>query len=182
MSLIGQLARRQQLVQRRAAHELGDEVGALVVDRGLVQRHDRRVRKPGGRTGLAFEAAADDPLARHDLDRNVALEALIPRQPDGAVGPRAEPMVKPVPAENERAGGGGPVGAAGLRPPTAGPSVPGLDSWRGFPRLGGRSLRAVATNACSSGHRFRRTRVPRRRVLGISSSVPTFILRSSQVL
>ena len=47
-------------VERRPADELGDEVRALVVDRGLVQGHDSRVREPRGGPGLALEAAADD--------------------------------------------------------------------------------------------------------------------------
>ena len=45
--------------QRLAADQLGDQVGALVVDRGLVQGHDPRVRQLCGRPGLALEPAAE---------------------------------------------------------------------------------------------------------------------------
>ena len=60
---VGQLALLEQGVERAAANELGDQVGALVVDRGLIERDDRRVlraarpRGPRARSGRATTPA-----------------------------------------------------------------------------------------------------------------------------
>ena len=89
-------------VERRAADQLGDQIGALVVDRRLVQGHDARVGQPRGRPGLALEAPSHDPLARQDLDRHVALQPLVTRHPDGAERAGAEPAVQPVAVEDHR--------------------------------------------------------------------------------
>ena len=99
--------------KRVAAHQLGDQVGALVVDRGLIQGHDPRVRQLRGRPGLAFEPALGDPLARHDLDRDVAIEALVAGQPDRAEGPGAQTPAQRIAAEHE--GARIPRGTAGIR-------------------------------------------------------------------
>ena len=71
-----------------AADELGDQVGALVVDRGLVQGHDRRVRRRAAARASRSKRPLGDPLARQNLDRDVALQALVAGQPDGAEGRR----------------------------------------------------------------------------------------------
>ena len=89
-------------VQRPAAHQLGDQIGTLVVDRRLVEGHDPRMRETGGRAGLALEAAADDPLRGQDLDRHIALQALVAGHPDRAEGSGAEPAVEAVAVQDER--------------------------------------------------------------------------------
>ena len=99
--------------QRVAAHQFGDQVGALVVDRGLIQGHDPRVRQLRGRSGLALEPALGDPLARHDLDRDIAIEALVAGQPNGAEGPGAQTPAKRIAAEHE--GARIPRGTAAIR-------------------------------------------------------------------
>ena len=47
----------EQLVERRAADKLGDEIGALVVVSASYSVTIRRVGEPGRRTGLALEPA-----------------------------------------------------------------------------------------------------------------------------
>ena len=89
---VGELALLEQRVERAAAHELGDQVGALVVDGGLVERHDRRVLEPRGGARLALEAGVDHALAREHLDGHVAVEALVAGRPDGAEGAAAEAL------------------------------------------------------------------------------------------
>ena len=74
---VGQPAGLQQRRQRLATDQFGDEVGAVVVDRRLVQGDDPGMREPRGSTRLALEPATDDPLARKDLDRDVAVESLV---------------------------------------------------------------------------------------------------------
>ena len=123
--VVRQLTGRQQMIEGRAAHELGDQVGALVVDRRLVQGHDPRMRQAGRRSGLALEAAAGDPLAGHDLDRDIALQTLVPGHPDGAdrLPCRAGGAAGSGRARAVKAGLCG--GCAGSRTPAAGRSVPG---------------------------------------------------------
>ena len=76
---VGQPPGREQLIERLATNQLGDEVGPVVVDRRLVERHDRRVGQARGGPCLALEPLADDPLPRQDLDRHIALEPLVAR-------------------------------------------------------------------------------------------------------
>ena len=71
------------------------------------------MRQLRGRSCLALEATLGDPLARHDLDRDVAIEALVAGQPDGAEGPGAQAPAKRIAAEDE--GARIPRGAAGIR-------------------------------------------------------------------
>ena len=82
--------------------ELRDQVGALVVDRRLVQRDDSGVREPGRRPGLALEASADDPLAGENLDRHLAVESLVARQPYGGESAGAEPPPQAIATEHDR--------------------------------------------------------------------------------
>ena len=79
---------------RRASRrdELGDQVGALVVDRRLVQGDDPGMGEPRGGPRLTLEAAVDDELAREDLDRDVALQPLVAGHPDRAERARADPL------------------------------------------------------------------------------------------
>src|SRR5205807_510014 len=100
---VGQAARHEQLAECRTADELGDEVGAVVVDRGLVQRHDARMAEARGRAGLALEPPSDDPLARQELDRHVALEPLVARVPHGAEPAGPEAAMEAVAIEDQRA-------------------------------------------------------------------------------
>ena len=90
-------------VERRATDQLGDEIRALIVHRRLVQGHDSRVREPRGCARLAFKAPADDAFPGHDLDRDVALEALVAGHPDRAERPCAETPLQVVATERRAA-------------------------------------------------------------------------------
>src|SRR5207248_8172571 len=80
-----------------------DQIGAVVVDRGLIQRDDSGVAEPGRRPRFALEAPADHPLARQGLDGDVAFEPLVTGHPDDAEATRPEPPVKAVAAEYDLA-------------------------------------------------------------------------------
>ena len=95
---VGEPALLEQLIERAAADELGDQVGALIVDGGLVQRHDRGVLKPRGGASLALEAGVDHALARQHLDGDVAVQALVAGRPDRAECAAAEALAKAVAA------------------------------------------------------------------------------------
>ncbi len=92
----------EQIGQRPASDQLGDEVGALVVDLGLVQGHDPRMRQACRGSSLALEPAAEDPRPRDDFDGHLAVQPLVARQPHGAERPGAKPAVQPVPVEHDR--------------------------------------------------------------------------------
>ena len=92
----------EQLIERRAADELGDQVGAVVVSPGLVERDDVRVLEPRGRLRLALETARVDALAQHDLDRHLAVEALVVGLPHRAEAAGAEPALQAVAPEHDR--------------------------------------------------------------------------------
>src|SRR5436190_14395514 len=59
----------QQAGKRCAADELGDQVRAIVIDGGFVERDDAGVPEPRRRASLALEPTADDALPGYDLDR-----------------------------------------------------------------------------------------------------------------
>ena len=80
---VGELALLEQRVECASAYELGDQVGAVVVDRGLVQSDDRRMLEPGRGARLALEARLDHAFPGQQFDRDVALEPLVARRPDG---------------------------------------------------------------------------------------------------
>ncbi len=134
---IRQPAGLEQRGERRSADQLGDEVRAVIVDGRLVQRDDRRVGQPRGDPGLALEPAADDAFAGENLDRDIAIEALVVAHPDGPEPARPEPP---------HAGGSGRARAtdrcpAGARPGSDGaPSAAGSRSWDGFSTSPPRSL------------------------------------------
>ncbi len=100
---VRQLAGAQQLRHRPAAHELGHEVGAAVLGAGLVERHDRRVRQARGRARLLL-GAPGGVVERDRLDRDLAREPLVARQPDDAEGAGAELPQQPIAVEHELLG------------------------------------------------------------------------------
>ena len=97
----------EQAVERLALDQLRDEVRALVVRTGLVQGDDPGMGEPRRRARLALEAAAVDPIARDDLDRDLAIEPLVVRAPDGAEAAGAETSSEAIALEHERAGAAG---------------------------------------------------------------------------
>ena len=107
---IGQPAGGEQLVERRAVDQLGDQVGALVVDRRLVQSHDPGMGEPRGRPRLALEAPTATPnhaRAGQDLDGDLAVQALVVGQPNRGEPTRAQAPAQAVAAEHERGVGRG---------------------------------------------------------------------------
>ncbi len=159
--LIGELPGFQQMVEGGAPHQLGDQIGALVVHRGLVQGDDARMRQARGHSRLAFEPAPHDPLAGKYLDRHVALEAFVAGLPDGPEGARAQAPIQPVAVEDQ--GRRRHLLATSVRSPGgAGAGVPavgrrGLVSGR-RPRVvrrrpwGGGRRRAVGGGGLLTGH------------------------------
>ena len=105
--------------------------------------------QPSGGPRLALEAPADDPLARQDLDRDVALEPFVASQPDRPEAAGAQPPVKPVALQDQPglAGASGGVHAAPSEP-RAGPRPRAGARWAAdsgpftaFSTSPGRSLR-----------------------------------------
>ncbi len=107
---VRQRALVEQLVERVAADELGDEVDRPVVAAGLEQRDDRRVRQAGGGQRLLLGPRGGGAAGDRDpLDGDEALEALVARQPDRAEPARAELLEQRVAVEDQGAGGGSVV-------------------------------------------------------------------------
>ncbi len=92
----------KQRVQRGATHQLGDEIGAVIVDRSLVERDDAGVRKPRCGAGLTLKAPSDDALPRQDLDRHLAVKPLIVSHPDDAERTRPETAQQSIAPEHQR--------------------------------------------------------------------------------
>ena len=97
---VGDPARSRQLVERLALDQLADQVGVAAVLAELVERDDPAVVEPRRRLGLAQHPAARLAADLDHLDRDVALEALVPGAVDGAEAPGAEPLEQREPAEN----------------------------------------------------------------------------------
>ena len=94
--------RRQRALKRGAAHELGYEVGALVIGGRLIEGDDPGMREARRGVGLALEAALRHELAREDLDRNIALQALVARHPHGPKAARAQAPAQAVALKDDR--------------------------------------------------------------------------------
>ena len=88
---IRQRAVAQQVGERRALDELGDEVDGVLVAAGLEERDDPGVRQPRGGQRLALAAAVGVVADRDPLDRDVALEVLVAGAVDDAHPAGAEP-------------------------------------------------------------------------------------------
>ena len=144
---IRQRGGRHQVRERRPLHELGDQVVAVLVAAGLVQRHDPRVVEPGGGQRLALGTPVG---ARHRLDRHRAVQALVAGQPHGAEAAGPQPVRQAVAAQHQRArgrlGGGlrrlgdrgdqGPGGVHRIRDFHAGCRLPALDGEGVWPPSG----------------------------------------------
>jgi hypothetical protein len=76
--LVGERILCHQARERLAFHQLGGEVEAAVLLRGLIQSDDRRVGEPRGRVGLARGALADAVRRAGDaLDGDLAAQQLV---------------------------------------------------------------------------------------------------------
>ena len=100
---VRQPARGQSALQRGAAHELGDQVGALVVGGGLVQGDDPWVRRGGPRRG---PRARSGPRRRRSRGR-ILIATSRCRRSSRAIHtvpkpPRAQPPAQPVAVEHDR--------------------------------------------------------------------------------
>ena len=91
----------QQLPERRAADELGDEVARLLVGAGLVERDDARMAEARGGLRLALGALGIAVVERNALERDRAVQALVMGEPDRPEAARAEPAHQAVAAEQE---------------------------------------------------------------------------------
>ena len=112
----------QQLRERAAAHQLGHEVDLVLVEGQLVDGDDARMVQPGGRARLALDPLPAPALERHRLDGHLALELLVPRQPDHAEPARAQAAVEPVAAQNGP-GVGQPLGGRCVARAVNSPSI-----------------------------------------------------------
>ena len=119
---VGQAPLGEEPVERRPLDELGDEIRTLVIDRGLVQRDDPGVREPGRGASLALEPPAYDALAGEDLDRDVAVEPFVAREPHGGEAASPEPAAEAVALEDDRAVRSHPRGPRGVAAHRAGGS------------------------------------------------------------
>ena len=97
----------EQLRQARAADRLGDQVVGVLVGAGLIQCDDRRVAEAGRGDRLALgPSALLAPVvgaALDPLDRDLALELLVVREPDRPERAGAEPLEQRVAVEHELA-------------------------------------------------------------------------------
>ena len=105
---------RHQLREGLTIDELGDEIEGVVVDVGLVQRHDRRMGQTRRRERLAGSALAglrrcvvpvgDRHLRgqRYPLERDLAVQQLVIRPPDNAEPARAEALDQAIAAVQQR--------------------------------------------------------------------------------
>ncbi len=113
--LVGERLLRDQLRERVALDQLGDQVEGAVVCARLVQRDDRRVREARRRERLAGRALTvavrPQPNA---LDGHLAVQQLVVGAPDDAEAAAAELLEQSVAAEHELLLAGLP---AGLRDP-----------------------------------------------------------------
>jgi len=100
---VGQAPGLKQPPEGGPAHQLRDEVRALVVDRRFVQGHDPRMAESRGGPRLALEATADNPLGRKHLDRDVALQSLVAGVPDCPEPARSKAAVQAIPVQDDRA-------------------------------------------------------------------------------
>ena len=150
---VGDRPRPQELGQRSAPNELGDEVDVVAVGGQLVDRDDRRVAESCGRSRLALHPLlARSALARDGLDGDLALELLVPCQPDDAEAACAEAALEPVAPEHESRAGGARESFGRVRGP----------EWQGPGLLAQAELKTV-----HSRFRFRSAK---------SASCPPFIL------
>jgi hypothetical protein len=93
--------RTHQLGKGSPPNQLRDEVGVVLVRGQLVDRHDAGVVEPGRGTRLALHALPAAVLARDRLDGDLALELLVPAQPDHAEAAGAEAPLEPVAAQDD---------------------------------------------------------------------------------
>ena len=97
---VGKGARAQQLGERSAPNQLGDEVDVVLVGGELVDADYAGVVEPRGGPRLALNSLAAGVLEGDHLHRHLALELLVPGQPDDPEAARAEPPAEPVPAQH----------------------------------------------------------------------------------
>jgi hypothetical protein len=97
----------EPLTQRRPAHELHHDGLDAVVAARVVDRHDRRVRQPGGRDCFGAEAGEERLVRREvrmeDLDRHLAGEDLVRRLPHLRHPTGRDQVIEPVPPRHEPA-------------------------------------------------------------------------------
>ena len=145
----------QQLGQGSAPNQLGDQVHVVGVGGELVDRDDAGVVEPRCGARLALHAPAALALERDGLDRHLALELLVPGQPDDPEPARAQPALEPVAAEDQ---------------PRAGSPGQGFGRVRATQGQGARLLREAGLGTFHLRFRFR--------VL-TGASCPPFILSST---
>ena len=99
---VGQRAGLDEIGERRAADELGDEVDRLVVAARLVERDDARMLQPRGSERLALRARGDMLVVQLDpLDGDGPVQSLVVREPDDSERARAEAPNQSVAVERE---------------------------------------------------------------------------------
>jgi hypothetical protein len=100
---VGELAGHAQLAQRYPLHELADEVGMAPVLAELIQGDDPGMVEARRCLRLAQDAPSHVSGDIEHLDRNRALQALVPSPVHGAETPRAEALLYPKAVEDQRA-------------------------------------------------------------------------------
>ena len=100
--LVVEPARGDQLRERLAVDELGDQVERLADGTRLVQGDDRRVRQPRAGERLAARALAVSVQSQRDpLDGHLAVQQLVVGAPDHPEAAGAETLDEPVTSEHE---------------------------------------------------------------------------------
>jgi hypothetical protein len=100
--LIRERVRGDQLCERLSTNQLGDQIERVRRRTRLVQRHDRRVRKPRGGERLAACALAVSRDRQGDpLDRYLAVQQLVVRAPHDAEATRSQLLAQAIAAEHQ---------------------------------------------------------------------------------
>ena len=149
---VGQRAAVAEAVAQAAAGDVRHhQVGPVLLDAEVEDLDDVRVRERGGRARLALEAREPALVVgervRHQLDRDLAVQRLVARQPHGRHAARAEVAHERVAAAGQR----GPLGRPHqpLLPLALALALPlaGLGRLRGLRRLRRRGRRSPSPSA-----------------------------------
>ena len=93
--------RAHELGKGSAPNELRDQIDLVLVVRELVHGHDAGMVEPGRRARLALDPLPAVVLARDRLDGHLALELLVPGQPDDPESARAETPLEAVATQHQ---------------------------------------------------------------------------------
>ena len=98
---VGDRARMHQLRKGSPPNELRNQVHVVLVGGKLIDGDDARVIQPGSGARLPFDALAGPAVARNRLHGHLALELLVPGEPDNPESTGPEPALQAVAAQDQ---------------------------------------------------------------------------------